>query len=274
MFTVIIFNYNYCNFIPGALRSLKSIINHSNFNIIFLDDGSNDDSLEEVNNLKRNLQIDNLSIISSRKKNSPKRLYPSFGQLEGFENLINNFSHLLGEKILLLDCDDEYLFDLCLLEKYKSDISNSDIIFLKVYNYKIILNKYKTLKIKRKAFPGSADIWPSITPTSGLIVSKKIVTDYKKYIFNYDKYFQDIWLDARLNILSITKNIKSCYIDLPIKRIIHSNNDSLKGGLRRFLKKQIAAYKFRNLIPEISRCRLSIRLILINTFIKLGLFNE
>lgn len=90
--TVAINNYNYSDFL---IECMNSVINqtYKNIEIIFIDDGSTDNSIEILN--KNYSDIENLKII--KKKNS--------GQLSTFNEAIK---YATGEIIFFLDSDDLY----------------------------------------------------------------------------------------------------------------------------------------------------------------------
>lgn len=90
--TVAINNYNYSDFL---IECMDSVINqtYKNIEIIFIDDGSTDNSIEILN--KNYSDIENLKII--KKKNG--------GQLSTFNEAIK---YATGEIIFFLDSDDLY----------------------------------------------------------------------------------------------------------------------------------------------------------------------
>lgn len=108
-FSIIIPNYNKGIYIEECLNS---VVNQTlkNIEIIFIDDGSNDNSLDIV-----------------KKYNNVKLLQTNRMQAGGARNL--GIKNACGEYVIFLDSDD-YLTDNTVLEKLSNLINNEDIIFL------------------------------------------------------------------------------------------------------------------------------------------------
>lgn len=113
-FSIIMPNYNKGEYIEESLLSIyNQTLDKSQYEIIFIDDGSNDNSLEVVNNF---LDKNNLTILHTNRKGAG-----------GARNV--GIDNAKGEYIIFLDSDD-YLANNAVLEKLSSQINGEDIIFL------------------------------------------------------------------------------------------------------------------------------------------------
>lgn len=113
-FSIVIPNYNKEKYIDECIQSiLNQTIDKSKYEIIFIDDGSSDKSLEVVSKYKN---------IKIKKTN---RLLAG-----GARNL--GIKEASGEYLIFLDSDD-YLCTNYILEKLDKHIKNEDIVFLNYY---------------------------------------------------------------------------------------------------------------------------------------------
>ena len=218
MKSIIIFNYNYAEFLNKALDSCSGIFNNKDYNILLLDDGSSDNSIDYFNSYVLEKSVTNLNLIQNRKINAEKRELPSHGQIEGLKKIIDKYPEKIGEYIFLLDADDFFNFNILKFDEKHLKNNLYDVIFLKVNDLIREKNLLKSFKIKRNAEPGSRLMWPSIVPTSGIILKKSFITSNYNYIFNLNIDHADVWLDARLNILALGTVTKILYSDLQVIR--------------------------------------------------------
>jgi len=259
MQSIIIFNYNYEKFLGKAINSCSSVFNNTEFNIFFLDDGSSDNSIQFIKNFVKDNSIYNIHIIENRKFNAPKREFPSHGQLTGLGKVFNDKFEMLGNYIFFLDADDYFKFNIKAFSDDNLSMNFYDVIYLKVVDFIVSKRLFKQQKIKRYADSGSKEMWPSIVPTSGIILKKSFITNNYENIFNLNPRFSDIWLDARINILSLGEELEIKYSNEKCVRLIHNDNDSLKGGLIRAFLKQLIALSYRDSIMHLKDCKKSLR---------------
>ena len=113
-FSIIIPNYNKQNYIDECIKSiLNQTIDKSKYEIIFIDDGSSDNSLDVINKYQ-NVQV----------------LYTNRLLAGGARNA--GIKQAKGEYLIFLDSDD-YLCSNDILEKLDKHINGEDIIFLNFY---------------------------------------------------------------------------------------------------------------------------------------------
>ncbi len=114
---VIVDNYNYARFIGEALLSVKNQVRAAD-QIIVVDDGSTDNSLEVLNDLKSSLP--NLQIVAK----------PNGGQLSAFNAAVEKVQ---ADVVTFLDSDDWYHPEY-LAEVEKQFISGkADVLFCTPY---------------------------------------------------------------------------------------------------------------------------------------------
>ena len=207
--SVLIANYNNEKYINKCISSLLEQT-YKNLEIIFIDDYSNDNSLEKVKLFKKKIRI--------IKKKTKKFNVGSFDQMQSFKEC---FKVSTGDIIFLLDSDDYF---------HKKKISNivkkfnqenlsviCDKPILKYQNYQI-----KTMKQKKIL----ENYWPYLSPTSCISFRRE---DFKKILNIVSiKSFPDVWLDFRLSIVSIyiIKNFKIVNKNLTYYRQTNSNVSS------------------------------------------------
>ena len=132
MISIIVTNFNKGDFIRKTLESCRNQLN-KNFEIIFFDDCSTDNSLKIVNNfIRQNKQI-KFKLI---KRKGRKNYNNSYNQISA---IIYSIKYTSGEYISLLDADD--MFSKSKLEILNKKIKKTQKIIL--YNSYIILKKNK-----------------------------------------------------------------------------------------------------------------------------------
>jgi len=251
-----------------ALLSLSNIFNNKEYLIIISDDGSSDDSYEVYKNFKIEYNIKNLFFEFTRPKASKVPQAPSHGQISGLERTLKNHIKTGKELVYLLDCDDYYLFD---IERLKHEVKYYDVIFLEVINEYHSKNLRKKLEIKRFITDEIAYMWPTIVPTSGLVIKASFLENYFDMLLTRDAVFDDIWLDLRINICALHRGVKISYSDKSVVRRLHGENDSSAGGLLRFFSRQIAALRYRKNFKSLPPCKKNIRYMLTNTLLKFSI---
>ena len=117
-FSIIIPNYNEEKYIKRCLESIfNQTINSAKYEVIVIDDGSNDNSIEIIKQY-------NVKLLNSNRSGAG-----------GARNI--GFDNAKGKYIILLDADD-YLYKNDVLEKLDEKLESQDIVFVK---YKQILGE-------------------------------------------------------------------------------------------------------------------------------------
>jgi len=185
-FSIIIVNYNNAKFLTRCIDSLLNQT-YKNFEIIFVDDKSKDNSINIIKNISKNLK--NLTVIKKiRKKN-----IPAYDQIETYELGIKNSK---GKHICFLDSDDFFSRDK--LFHLKNFLTNNKKIKI-VYDYPIIyFNKKRLYKKKILSRKINYTPWPRFSPQSCITVERKYLINILKNI-KILKY-PTIWLDFRISL--------------------------------------------------------------------------
>tara|TARA_B100001175_G_C19512842_1_gene645066 strand:- start:1856 stop:2653 length:798 start_codon:yes stop_codon:yes gene_type:complete len=187
--SILIANYNNHKYIKQCFESLFKQ-SFKNFEIIFHDDFSNDESLKKVRNIvkKKNNKKIKILINKARGKKS------SFNQIDAYER---SFNKSKGEIIFFLDSDD--YFKKNKIEKIIS-IFDKKKDLLAIYDLPIIKkkDKIKIIKNKKNFFD---NYWPYLPPQSCISIRR---SEFKKMINKIKiKKFYDIWMDFRIAIYLI-----------------------------------------------------------------------
>ena len=207
--SVLIANFNNQKYIKECLRSLLNQT-YKNFEIIFHDDNSNDESIINIKKYK------NVKIIENKKRGK-------FGSLNQINAYQRAFKICSGEIIFLLDSDDYFL---------KNKIKNIIKVFetnnkIKVvYDLPVILKDKKKMLVKNKPRI-LTNYWPYIPPQSCISFRRK----YFEEIINKIKVndFYDVWMDFRLAIyLKYIEN--HFYIHEQNLTIYRQNANSVSSG--------------------------------------------
>lgn len=246
--TLIIFNYNYCRFLPKLFSSLKHAINNEKINIFFCDDGSKDESVDFVNQYIAENKINNMKIVQVTPAGN-RRSHPAYGQMEATDMVLTQYSDELNDYIAFLDSDDwfsetataEILKEInsTHLKCYFNDLRNTA-------SYDILPAQKQT--IKRNIIDIKTKIWPTIVPTSGIVIEKNTLINSKEKLLNKDIRFCDVWLDSRINLFALNFQNEIKYTNIIAYRYIHGSNDSLDFNFKRKIYKQIQASRYYDYI--------------------------
>jgi glycosyltransferase involved in cell wall biosynthesis len=194
--SILVDNFNKERFVSRCLDSLL-VQNFKNFEVIFVDDRSTDNSIDIAKEYKGKLDI---KIIQTSKKSK----YGCYNQMNCF---LEAFKKSSGEIILFLDSDDFFhKKKICNIVKFFkiSKNFNKNIIFDLPYIYYSSTN-IKEFKIRNKY---SNTTWPHFPPQSCISMRR----DFLRKIFPkiFFKKFYNIAFDFRLAFYSyfISKNFE------------------------------------------------------------------
>ena len=213
MISIVISNFNKSKFLKKTIESCLNQQN-KNFEIIFFDDKSTDNSLTIANTLLKKSKLKYKIINRNKKKNDNS----SFNQMSAIKISLN---YCNGSYISLLDADDLFIDD---------KIKNIHKI-IKKNKKKIIYNSYYNLEDRKfisnkRHFKIRKFLWPIFPPTSCITIEKKLL---KKIIKNVGfKQYPTCWLDFRIAVYSskyLTKEILYSYKKMTVYRKDQSGND-------------------------------------------------
>lgn len=241
MINVVVFNWNYSDFLKNLLTKMEPIYNDAYFRILICDDGSTDDSLKIINEYISK-GINNIVVFERSELNYGRKM-PYMGQIESLGKVMESDYFSSSDYYWLMDADDYFDFSMISAE-FKRKIESSVVNFTQVKN--VSKNDTYYENIKRKVCSNSL-IFPTVSVTSSIIVSGFFLEKYKAFIFKDG--FDDVWLDSRINMLACLLNSDEvAYIDEHVCRLIHGGNDSINMPVLRALKKQIVAHDYYRFI--------------------------
>ena len=239
--SILISNFNKSQYIE---RCLNSLINQSyqNFEIIFSDNGSTDDSLKIVS------KFNGIKVLkTARYSNSPA--------LNQIDVLNKAFIKSKGEYIFLLDSDDFYEIDK--IEKITNQQKNKQLEFICDVP-RIYFNDIKSKNFKIKSMYPMLRSWPIIFPTSTISFKRSFFLNFNKFLFKdeYDK----LEIDFRLNVFAYLENLN--YISS--EKILTNYNqtkDGIMSGYKKFDKnwwnKRLQAHTYFHKIQNIKKLKLN-----------------
>jgi len=187
--SVLVVNFNKAKYIK---RCLESLINQTfkNFEVIFFDDQSNDNSIYEAKKFEKRL---NIKIIKNNKRKSK---YGAYNQMNSY---LKAFYHSKGEILLFLDSDDFFKNNKILkVVKFFLDQDNKKKVILFDLPYIFFSKKkIKLFEVKNRFLKKS---WPRFSPQSCISVKRDYFLELLKNI-KFNKY-PNIYLDFRIAIYS------------------------------------------------------------------------
>ena len=203
--SVIIANYNGEMFIDECIKSLKNQ-KYNNFEIIFFDDCSTDNSINVIKKFK------DIKII----KNKSHTSIGSYNQINAYKKA---FELSKGEIIFTLDSDDFFHPNKIerVLKYYESNVKMA-------FDLPIILQNNKTKIKKNKSKNFRISFFPFITQQSCLSIRREFFLDLIERI-NL-KNFNDVWFDFRAAIYAKYKFGQVFIIDEHLTNYRITNNNA------------------------------------------------
>ena len=176
--SVLIANYNNAKFIKDCIKSVKKQT-YTNIEIIFFDDCSEDNSINEIKKFPK------IKVIGNNKRGK----FGSFNQMNAY---VKAFKESRGDIIFLLDSDDFFSKEKIsyLVNIFVNNNKISAIFDLPIFKYD------KKLEFKKNKKSLIKNFWPYIPPQSCISIRKK---DFEKALKKINfKLFPDIWMDFRM----------------------------------------------------------------------------
>lgn len=183
--SVIVINYNNSKYIKRCIKSLNAQT-YKNFEIIFVDDQSKDDSIKIIKNIKKKNSF-KLFITKSR------TYFGGYNQINACKLGIKNSK---GKIIFFLDSDDFFVKKkIETFIKYFNKKKKTLFLMDKPYIYYNENNKYPMKISKRNQ---SLIPWPQISSQSCIAIKKRYLEKIIKKI--EIKKFPSIWFDFRVTL--------------------------------------------------------------------------
>ena len=209
--SILILNYNRCQFLDRSIRSCadQMLFNNKSVEIIFIDDGSTDESV----NLVKQMNIKNLKIYKNKINRGIG--YSSKKAVELCK----------GEYFIRVDSDD-FLNMHALDIMYRVLNNNPEFAFVNCDHYRVDKHGLKQTKVK-------VDNLKKLRNHGAGVLFK---TAYVKKVGNYNPTLRE-GEDYDL-IEQLRKKYKYYYLPIPLYRYyIHGNNISFSGQRSKFINK-------------------------------------
>ena len=177
LITVYITNYNYAKYLN---QSIKSVLNqtYKNFELIIIDDGSNDDSIDIINSYEK---LKNVKLIFQKRKGL---------------NATNNvaLSMAKGKYFIRLDADD--FFEINALEKMVNIIDKDDDIVMVFPDYFVVDEENSIIRtVKRHNFENDVKLFDQPAHGACTLIRKKSLQEIGGYDEDFDRQDgYDLWL--------------------------------------------------------------------------------
>jgi len=233
---ILVFNYNQQYFLNNLFNSfLASGFLVDNY-VFFYDDGSTDQS---QNLIKTFTNKNKNTFFHIGLKRNPH--VASHGQICGVMALIESGLVQENDVVNFLDADDIYDSS---HYNFKFSELDADIYFAKIFNLYAI--ESSEVKLNRKVGKIKKGIWPTVVQTSGISVTARFLySDIFIDALTTDKRFNDLWLDARINILAMNDCFTCKYTNSIVFRHLHDNNDSITNkSFLRNIRRQLMSAEF------------------------------
>ena len=180
--SILIANYNNSSYIQQCIDSLNSQT-YKNLEIIFFDDNSSDNSIEQIK------QFSNVKII----ENKIQTKFGSLNQLNAFKKAVEISR---GDLVFLLDSDDYFNEEkVKKIVDYFEKNKKAEIVF----DYPFIV-KNKNIYPDKNNSKILKTYWSYIHPTSCISVKKNCFLELLDLI-SYEDY-TDVWIDLRISLFS------------------------------------------------------------------------
>ncbi len=218
--SVIVVNYNNAKYLYRCLNSLNNQTN-KNFEIIFVDDNSTDNSIQKVKDFLSKNNIKKFKLLINKKKTK-------FGSYNQINCILAGLKFCKGEIISFIDSDDFFKNSKIqeVINFFKENKKTS-ITFDLSYKY---YNKKKKIKSKINQRSKNLIPWPSFSSQSCISVKKKYLKNIIKIIAI--KKYPDLWFDFRLVSKGFYDFGKLYYLN----KHLTFYQQNIKGESKKFLK--------------------------------------
>tara|TARA_B100000963_G_scaffold76081_1_gene64208 strand:- start:702 stop:1517 length:816 start_codon:yes stop_codon:yes gene_type:complete len=193
--SIIINNFNKEKYCTNAINSVV-LQNYKNYEVIFFDDKSTDNSVQKVKKFLKKKNITKVKILINGSKKDKHHVYNQNNAI------FKSIKKCKGKIICLLDSDDFFVKSKIkkVVSYFENNIS-SDIVF--DHPIKIFKNKYM---VKKKIhYKKRFNKWPYFPPTSCISLRRKSLNKILSIILI--KKFNELAIDFRLaTFFSLKKN--------------------------------------------------------------------
>ena len=238
--SILIANYNGEKYLAKCINSCIKQDIKKNFEIIFIDDNSTDNSLKRLKKFKGKIKL----IKNDKIKNIS--IFNTYYQLNSY---YQGLKKAKGEIICFLDSDDFLKKDKLSQIEYHFNTDNKlDIVFDKP----VYIDSNNKIFSKDQVYGFRNNKWPQFPPQSCISIKKEIIKKNKKKLFQ--KKFPLTTLDFRVAALADANREKTLFLNKELTYYYqHDKNESNKNFKffnYNWFKRRLEAYKYYKLINK------------------------
>ena len=238
--SILIANYNGAKYLERCINSCINQTIKKNYEIIFIDDNSTDNSLDKIKKYRKKIKI----IKTKKYKNISK--FNTYYQLNTY---YLGLQKAKGNIVCFLDSDDYFK---------KNKLSQIELKFSKdkklnfIFDLPILVNSLGRIKNTKKKYGFRDEKWPLFPPQSCISVKKDII--YNNKIDLFQKKFHLTTLDFRIAALADRTRKQVTFLNKEMTYYYqHTKNETNKNfqkfGLNWF-KRRKEAFKYYEIINK------------------------
>ena len=232
--SILIANYNGEKYLDRCLKSCINQKTEKNYEIIFIDDSSSDNSLEIVKKYKKKIRI----IKTKKIKNVS--IFNTYYQLNTY---FIGYKKAKGNIICFLDSDD--YFKKNKLSKIESNFSkNKKLEF--IFDSPILINSKGRVKNITNKYGFRDKKWPKFPPQSCISIKRNVIENNIKKLFQ--KKFHLTTLDFRIASLADINRKKTLFLNDELTFYFQHTGNETNKNFKKFnvnwFKRRLEAYKY------------------------------
>ena len=236
--SILIANYNGEKYLDRCLNSCINQKTKKNYEIIFIDDGSSDKSLDIAKKYKKKIKI-----IKTKKIKNISR-FNTYYQLNTY---FTGYKKAKGNIICFLDSDDYFK---------KNKLSKIELNFSKnkklefIFDSPILINSNGRIKNTTDKYGFRNKKWPQFPPQSCISIKRNVIENNTKKLFQ--KKFHLTTLDFRIASLADINQEKSLFLNDQLtfyfQHIENETNKNFKKFNLNWFLRRSEAFKYYKII--------------------------
>jgi glycosyltransferase involved in cell wall biosynthesis len=238
--SILVANYNGEKYLLKCVNSCLRQKTNFNYEVIIIDDNSNDKSLEILKKFQNKIKI-----LKTKKKTN----YSIFNTYYQLNTYYCGLKKAKGEIICFLDSDDFMI---------KNKLSEIEFFFSKnkktnfLFDQPIVIDSKGEVRDKKYKYGFRFNKWPKFPPQSCISVSKKTLIGNSKKLFQ--KKFPLTTLDFRIAALADMNREQSFFLDKKLTFYFQHNLNETNKNFKKFnlnwFKRRLEAYQYYQIINK------------------------